>query len=181
MEMKETQSIFLSIKRDVLDFDEKKFLSDVKWGIQNLHYFLRENKSSKAKAICLEKVVNKLMDQKEKFKITDNIDNASVQYTKLLEYSEEEQCIKVYVSIYFYDNANNNDCQEEKEKYWNDIWIVTYKRNNLKEYESYKCGNCGASMVHEVKDNILKCNYCGNEKYFTRESIDWIISDIECR
>ena len=180
MEIRETQEVFFSIKRDIPQFDEKEFLDNVKWSVQNLHYYLRKNEYNKVKTICSEKVIEKLMEQKQKFKISDNIDNVSVQYTKLLDYLEEEQYIKVYVSIYFYDNAGNNaDYKEDKHKFWNDIWIVTYKKNGVEEYKSHKCDNCGASMIYSENQNMLKCSYCGNEKYFTKDSQQWTIINIE--
>ena len=64
-----------------------------------------------------------------------------------------EKYIKVYISLYFYDDVNNNidkDC--EKDKYWNDTWIITYKINGGKTKDNCNCSNCGSVMKYNLQN-----------------------------
>lgn len=152
---------------------------------------------------------------KYEYRITDDIDRVSVHYAELFDFikTENEAFIKLYASVYFYDNVTNNkstetdnDFNDERKmiqfkldgnrvlayksdtlpkrpnnKYWNDIWIVTYgKKNELINIKSSNCPNCGTMMKYDEVKNVLICEHCKNVVYGSLEDTDeWEIVDID--
>jgi len=179
---REVSEIFLHIKRDVREFDRETFLEDAKFDVFNIYNMLKNDEQDKLVQNHPYLMVQKILDNKYKYRINENIDHISVQYIELDDYivEDDEKYIKLYLSVYFYDNARNNDIPlHGKDKYWNDIWIVTYKYYESEVEEIYNnCKNCGGNMKYYKDADMFKCNYCGS----TRRNINfakWKIYDIE--
>ncbi len=85
--------------------------------------------------------------------------------------------IKVYALVFFFDDADNNMNNEDKfDKYWNDIWVVTYEGNGNKKIMN-KCPACGADMEYNISKKMFTCNYCRNSVYYSQ--INWKMVDVE--
>ena len=157
--------IILGIKKVIPEFDKDKLLEYANWTIPSLYNSLKNN--TKLHVNCDSNLLNKLLENKLKYKITDDIDRMSMQFLQLYNYEiiDGYIYIKVYASIYFYDNViNNYDVIDDSyNRYWNDIWIVTFKEkiNNLSKINS-NCINCGAPMKYNIITDIYKCDFCGN-------------------
>lgn len=176
---KEETEIFFEIKKDVPEFDREELLEYTKWGIPQLYNALK----NKQEIQCKEELKNKLLKEKNKFKINENMDHINIQYMKLFDYikKDNEAYIQIYASVYFFDNVKNNKEYNfvEKNKYWNDIWIITYKqKKESKLKNSNKCNNCGAIMKYDNIKKIVECEYCGNIVY-DNFYLNWEIEDIE--
>ena len=104
----------------------------------------------------------------------------NIQYTQLYDFikKDNEIYIQVYASVYFYDNTNNNFYFDDaKDKYWNDIWIITYKETG-DVGNNCNCTNCGAVMEYNKFKDLFECQYCGNV-VDNRLNKNWEIVDIE--
>ena len=178
---RESNEILKDIKVYNPWFKKEDMLEFVKWDITNLYNLI---KNSSEGINCREEVLEKIIKDKKRFRITNDIDHISVQYVELYDYirKDNKDYIKIYVSAYFYDNVDNNIIMDlMNDKYFNDIWIVTYMNNQVEINEDCKCNACGATMKHDNRQNILKCEYCGNTEYFTRDNGNWELVDIEVR
>ena len=181
---KDENEIEFEIKKDFLGFDREKFLTQIKWFIPILYKDLKDNNYHITKYNCKEELIHKLLEEKEKYRITKDIDHISIQYARLYDYIKENDkgFVKAYISVYFYDNVKNNIENESlNDKYWNDIWIITCRdKSNSNNKEKNNCPNCGAIMEYNYNTGFFKCNYCGcimdNNK-----NIDWEIIDIELK
>lgn len=92
---------------------------------------------------------------------------------------DDEIYIQVYSSIYFYDDVGNNvENYSVSDKYWNDIWIVTFRESSGLNKKNSNCVNCGAIMEYNKVRDIFKCEYCGNIIQNKSDS-KWEIVDIE--
>ena len=186
------ESLILEIKKSIKDFNEAELLDYTKYAIQNLHYFFCNDRFDKIKKYCSKDVIEKIINQKDKFRITNNIDRVNIQYMRISDtYTKDDICyIKLYVSIIFFDDVSNNPDFDELEAtgtdyidpnyYWNDIWEITFKENlHQGLVPQIKCPNCGASMDYNKDTKTLTCNYCRNHMLVTQ--INWKIVDIDVK
>lgn len=176
---RESSEILHDIKVEIPEFEKDELLEYTKWAIPSLYESLRDNE--KIVLNCNNEVINKINSEKESYRVTKNIDKVTVQYADLFDYLNinSEKYIKVYISLYFYDDVNNNidkDC--EKDKYWNDTWIITYKINGGKTKDNCNCSNCGSVMKYNLQSNIFECEYCGNVIHIN-SNLKWEIVDIQ--
>lgn len=173
------KELLSKIKEDFTNFDEGELLEFTGFAVPNIHYSLSHEKKEKAIKYCTESLINKMLDNKEKYRISNDIDNIRVGYARIEDYINEDNkyYIKVYTSIFFYDDVDNNeiiDCNYDK--YWNDIWVLTYEGNIGKEIIN-KCPACGASMEYNKSKHMFTCNFCRNSIYYSQ--INWKLTDIE--
>lgn len=180
---KDANEILFEIKKENYGFDEEGLFAYTKRAINVLYNDLKMKNQLKNKIACEKSVIQKMLENRKKYRIEDYIDVISVQHMRLYDYikSEDKQCIKVRVSIYFYDNIKNNGRLElgTKERYWNDIWIVTYQNITSNNKTNFNCDNCGATMKYDAKNKMFKCEYCNNVSIYTGRDINWEIVDIE--
>ena len=172
------QNVLLKIKRDFPTFDEEEILEYVKNIIPNIHYFLSYENEEKLEKYCKKECIKNIIQNKDLYRISDDIDNVRVGYADLRDYIEKDNkfYIKIYTSVFFYDDADNNqNVIFEYDKYWNDIWTITLEVNNNKNIAN-KCPSCGALMDYNDSKHMFTCNYCRNNLYFSR--INWKIVDI---
>ena len=140
--MKErANEILLKIKNDFPGFNKDEILEFTKESVLNLY---NELKNENFKDLNYEKnLIDKIIKEKNKFRISKDIDHISVQYVELFDYIKQENknYIKIYCSIYFYDNTENNLYgNHTNNTYWNDIWIITLT-NGKPEYRNC-CSKC---------------------------------------
>lgn len=130
--MKTYDPRLIEIQKMLPNFNEKELLEFMRYVISKVHYCLRYNENDTLRRFCNEETIRKVTQQKDKYRITVNIDNVRVQYVRIDECVNEEDgfFIKVYNSVFFYDEvANNLEGDDSTDKYWNDIWIVSFKGN----------------------------------------------------
>ena len=179
---KDEMEIDLEIRKVFIDFDKEKFLTQTKWVIPILYNELKDGNENNVRVKCDKELINKLSQKKEKYRIIKEMDHLSVQYANLYDYikMDNEVFLKVYTSVYFYDNVRNNAHGEDsKDKYWNDIWIITYK--NVVENKTgnkYNCENCGATMKYNKNMEFFECDYCSTIVY-NSQGMNWEMVDIE--
>lgn len=179
-----------NIKEEMPFFNKEELIEYTKWAVQKLYNAIKNEDEIKIK--CKEGLINKLIKEKFKYRITKDIDHISVQYAQIYDFNkiENKKYIKVYTSVYFYDNVTNNMMNSgiTKDRYWNDIWIVTYEDNSEIGCEKdNKCNNCGAIMEYDSIKEVVKCKYCGNTIYnklngnWTIEEVNtnWIMANVE--
>ncbi len=171
------KNIINEIKLSDPYFEEDKFLEAVKYEVKKIYITLcEENKEEYNNCNCSPNVIKKLTENKEEYRISKDIDTISVQYASLHDYVAG--FIQVYLSVYFYDKASNNEINiEGGNKYYNDIWIVSYKKESLEDV--LKCTTCGATMNKDEINNVLECPYCKNKKYYNFKFGNWKIEDIK--
>ena len=176
---REPSEVLGEIRGEIPGFERDDLLEYIKWAIKNLYDSLKEGNKPKVK--CNEELINKLLLKNEDYKISKNIDHISIQYLELSDCvkKDEQVYIKIYTSIYFYDDiTNNEDVKDINDKYYNNIWIVTCKQDeDFKDVNRANCDNCGAIMEYNKVKEIFECKYCGNAKY-GRLNQGWIITDI---
>ena len=174
-----TEVVF-EILNEIPGFKKDELLEYTKWAIQRLYYSLKNGEEIKVK--CKSELINKLNKEKVKYKIDKNIDHISIQYVELYDSikKDDEMYIQVYVSVYFHDDVENNVCEYSMDdKYWNEIWIVTYRANSKSDTrKNSNCINCGAAMQYRRLKDTFECEYCGNTIQNDTNSI-WEIVDIE--
>ena len=130
---------------------------------------------------CKSELINKLNKESAKYRINKDIDHISIQYVELFDSikKDNEMYIQFYLSIYFYDDVDNNiGNYSMNDKYWNDIWIVTYRECVKSEGKKSNCDNCGATMKYNQLRDTFECEYCGNVIHNNSNS-KWEIVDIE--
>lgn len=159
----------------------KELHNYTEWAIETLYENLKNNKKYNNKIKCQDKVIEKILNNREKYRMTDDVDRMNIQYVGLIDYYEKEnvEYIEMKLSVYFYDDTKNNINidKEVPHKYWNDIWIVTYKRTNYDKTENFNCESCGATMKYNIDNKMYKCEYCGNISVIG--IANWEICDIE--
>lgn len=173
----EINKILFGIKNDIPEFNKEEFLEYTKWSIIDLYNKLKDEQQSNLN--YPKDLISNLIQEKNKFRITKDIDHISIQYTELFDYikKDNKKYIKIYCSIYFYDNAeNNSSLQYTNDKFWNDIWIVTFSDTN--NTNNSNCSNCGADFKYNKFKQIYECEYCGNTTYNTISG-NWELIDIE--
>lgn len=209
--------VLLEIKKEMPLFDKNQIIEYTKWAIPILYESIKYGDTKNLKINCKSNLIKKLSKMKYEYRITDDIDRVSVHYAELFDFikTENEAFVKLYISVYFYDNVTNNKPDEKEEnndlkdegkmirfkldknrnlvykyeisakkpdnKYWNDIWIVTYgKRSKLTNIKSANCSNCGAIMKYDETRNVLECEHCKNIVYGNLDNTDeWEIVDID--
>ena len=162
------------------NFNEKEFVEYTKNIIPIIYNYINTDNDN-VKKYCSDELIKKIQENKETFRISKDMDNARVAFAgiKDVEENENDTFLIVSVSILFYDNVVNNAYFEQNgsyDKYWNDIWIIKFKKVTEKDVIN-KCPNCGASMEFNQLKGMFTCNYCRNSVYYSR--IDWEIVDIE--
>lgn len=183
MKRRDLSEVLCDIRNEIPGFNKEELLEYTNWAILKLCKQLQKNCIEENEIYCNKDLINRILNEKDKYRMTKDIDNISIQYTELFDCeNEEELYIKVYMSIYFYDNTSNNiENPQVDKKHWNDIWIIKLKEVNQKRYEDGKCDNCGAVMEYNELRKIFKCNYCGNVITTEKWSRDWEIVDIEVK
>ena len=173
----EHEKALIEIKKEIVDFDEEDLLRFTKNAIVNIHYFFSHEKYNQLKNYCSEELIKKILDDKKKYRIDINMDNIRVGFAKIRDvYKKDDFFIKVHTSVFFYDDARNNNAMgSTSDKYWNDIWTITYKRKKDEEITN-KCPNCGSLMEYNIGSKTFLCDYCRNT--FMKEQMIWEIYDI---
>ena len=179
MERKDEIEILRKIMLSNSYFNKDLFLEKAKNDINRLYIYACKGNLDCKECNCYKEVQDKLLKNPLKYKIGKDVDVISIQYIGLHDYIENtEKYIQVYVSIYFYDKVYNNEIQRyNKDKYYNDIWIVTHKKDEDKN--ALKCDNCGATMQKYEENDLLECAYCKAKKHFNFKVGNWKIQDIE--
>lgn len=179
---RELSEILLDINKRIIGFNKEQLLDYTRWAILNLHEELKNGNIQPNKVKCKNELIEKLINNKELYRMKKDIDHISIQYIELYEceYEKDETYLQIYVSLNFYDNTENNEkIHAMKEKFWNDIWIVTVRESILGDFEDGNCNNCGAVMKYNEAKKIFKCDYCGNVVTTEKWSKDWEIVNIE--
>ena len=192
---KDSRDVLYQIRNYMPLFDKDKILSYTKWAVPRIYELVKSFNIKKLEGFCSEKFIEKITKNKDVYRINDNIDRVIVQFASLHDFvhkNDEEMYIQIYTSVYLHDNVLNNEPLSEEllkqvmnktsnNKYWNDIWIVTYgKRKKFVNMKSANCPNCGAIMIFDKNNDLLKCNHCQNMVFGTIEdSEEWEIVDVE--
>ena len=176
-------NLLLDIKKEIPDFNENEIIEYTQYIIPNMHYFFSNEQKDKLKKYCSEDLIKRIFEQKEKYRISKNFDRVNVQFAKIDSFVNDENnlYLKVYASVFFYDKIANNVFKEDiTDKYWNDIWIITFKeKNKIGINNQTKCPNCGAPMEYDPTKKEFNCNYCRNHMVITE--MNWEIIDIEIK
>lgn len=176
---REITEIILDIRSVIPGFNKEELLQYTKWAIPKLYNSLKNEEELEVK--CKPELINKLNKESIKYRINKNMDHISVQYIELFDNirKDNEMYIQVYLSIYFYDDVENNiGSNLVNDRYWNDIWIVTYKESINTGIKNSNCINCGAIMEYNQLKDTFECKYCGNIVNNNSDS-KWEIVDIE--
>jgi hypothetical protein len=171
--------LIMKIREKLPNFDEQELLNFTKASIPHMHKAFIENRTDKIKEYCCNSLIEKILNNNVLYRISPDIDNVRVEFTRLEGYSykDDKFYVKVYASLYFYDDVENNlDSIELYDKYWNDIWVITYEGNGNKQIAN-QCPTCGAYMKYDTFSKMFKCEYCGNGFYYS--SIEWKMIDID--
>ena len=180
MEIYAKDDLIIKIKSEIPNFDAQGLIEYTKFAIPNIHMFLSKENLEKIKKYCSDKLIHKFKKDKTTYRISKNIDNVRVGYTRLDGYINKDNkfYIKVYSSVFFYDDIDNNINSNENDydKYWNDIWVITYEGHECKTIMN-KCPACGASMKYDNHNHMFACDYCRNSLYYSQ--INWKMVDVE--
>ncbi len=182
---KETEELWNEIKKDIFRINEKGLFEYTKFAINSLYYSILKDEDVTIR--CSKELIKKLKENKSLYRINSNIDEFNVQYMRVYDYVKENSSkyIKVYASLYFYDNLANNSISSNSKKvinrYINDIWILTFKcdSNVLKRSEGNVCSNCGSIMKYNSFNNTYECVYCKNLVKFDGAEEELELTDIE--
>ena len=174
---REVTEICKELESEILGFNREELLKYTKWAIPKLYNSLKNNEKLEIK--CTPELINKIKKEKIKYRIDKRIDQINIQYVELYDDIKKDDgiYIQVYLSIFFYDNVKNNFGDNyTNDRYWNDIWIVTYKESVVKKNSN--CANCGAIMQYNQLKDSFECKYCGNIIQNKSDS-NWEIVEIE--
>lgn len=175
----EKKQLINRIQTEIAGFNQYELIDYTKISLLNIYRFLCEEKLEKVSKYCSEKLINKMIANKDEYRISKNIDTISVCHASIIEFenSNNKVQLKVRASMFFYDDVDNNvDNTEMYDKYWNDIWIITYELKNNGNILN-KCPCCGSFMEYNQLKHMFMCNYCRNNIYYSQ--IKWRITDIE--
>lgn len=178
-ERRDIPEILYDIKCELQGFNKEEFIDYTKLVILNLHNELKNNCDIKVK--CSSELKEKLKKNLNIYRATKDVDRMNIQYAELYDCLKKdgELYVQAYLSVCFYDCATNNDPKGSRDKWWNDIWIVTLKKDRVLNNENKSnCDNCGAKTTFNAMKNIYKCDYCGTSSYNYRSIIEWEIVDI---
>lgn len=179
MKRREVTEVIFEIRNEIPGFNKEELLEYTEWAIQKLYNSLKNEEEIEVK--CKPELINKLNEEKVKYRINKSMDRISVQYVELFDNIKKnnEMYIQVYLSIYFYDDVDNNiENNSVNDKYWNDIWIVTFRESLKLNKKNSNCANCNAVMEYNQARNTFECEYCGNIIHNNSDS-KWEIVDIE--
>jgi len=179
MDIYEKEKILMNLRAELPRFKEEELVEYTKSVIPDIHRFLCHGESDKITKYCSDEVIQKMLLNKDSYRISQNMDSIGVQHARLFDFSNSDNKIqiKMYASVFFYDDVDNNINNEEaNDKYWNDIWIVTYELEADAEILN-KCPSCGATMEYNSLKHMFICNYCRNSVYYGQ--MNWKIVDIE--
>ena len=172
--------LIYDIKCEIPGFSKEELIDYTKIIALNLHKELKNNSDIKVK--CGKELKEKLKNNLQIYRATKDVDRMNIQYAELYDcFRKDGQLyIQVYLSVLFYDQViNNNEVEELRDKYWNDIWIVTFKKDRiLNNVSRANCPNCGAKLIFNAMRNIYKCEYCDTSVYNYRNVIEWELEDI---
>lgn len=153
----------------------------IKRAIPALVVDLKENGDNVSKVKATKELIDKMLANKDLYKIDNNYDRVHVFYVNLQDYYIDDNNnypVMVFdISIMFYDNtANNARHDAEPERYWDHKWKVklTYDASTVHS----TCAKCGANMEFVPSLDLLNCKYCGN-KVVNAIKNKWRILDIE--
>ena len=175
----EKKQLINRIQTEIVGFNKDELIDYTKISLLNIYRFLCEEKIDKVSKYCSENLINKMITNKDDYRISKNIDTISVCHASIIEFENinNKVQLKVCASIFFYFYVSNNiDNTEMYDKYWNDIWIITYELNNIGKILN-KCPCCGSFMEYNQLKHMFMCNYCRNNIYYSQ--IKWKITDIE--
>lgn len=179
MKRREVTEVVSEIRNEIPGFNKEELLQYTQWAIPKLYNSLKDAEELEVK--CKPELINKLNEETDKYRINKNMDHISIQYVELFDSikKDNEMYIQVYLSIFFYDNVDNNiDNNLINDKYWNDIWIVTYRESVKTDRKKSNCVNCGAIMQYNQIKDSFKCEYCGNI-IDNKSDSKWEIVDIK--
>ena len=174
----DNENLSLKITKNMPAFNENDILDYTKLIIPQIHHYFNCENKEKLMKYCSNETITKVLNNKEVYRITNDIDNVRVGYANLKDYEEKDDkpYIKVYTSVFFYDDVSNNkDAIDGYDKYWNDNWTIIFEKN-MNNNIINKCPNCGSSMKFNESKHMFTCEYCRNSLYYSR--IDWKIVDI---
>lgn len=178
MRKRELNEILLDIRNEIPDFNREELLDYTKWIVPRLYNSLKNQEELNIK--CDSGLIDRLNEQKLRYRITKDMDRISIQYAEIYDNvkKDDQMHIQVYLSVYFFDDVKNNkDRDSISDKYWNDIWVVTYKKDIMHEIANSNCKNCGAIMKYNKRENLFQCEYCGNVIH--KSDSKWEMVDIE--
>lgn len=169
------------IKSDMPQFDRGRLIEYTKGVILNLYNSIKENNLNNINVRISKEFLNKMITDRELYRISSDFDNISIIYVDLYDYVKDEQFnyVKVYASITFFDNVSNNQDKSvyninSDQKFWNDGWIITYKAISDSDNN---CRNCGSEMEYNKIKDAFECKFC--RSIFPRDSKDWKVVNIE--
>ncbi len=179
MERNDPVKILGEIRMTNPDFSKDAFIENSKSDLINLYKYACNGNLKDIELSYSKQLIKKVTENPDLYRISKNFDVMNILYINLNDYKENTaKYIQLYVSVYFFDDVDNNIIKNDDiDKFWNDIWLVTYKREDNDEI--LKCSNCGATMEKDEENNLLKCEYCRTEKYFNFGTQDWILDDVE--
>ena len=181
IQRRDSTEVLFEIKYIMPEFNKKEFIDYAKWTITNLYNDLKKENKLEITGNCELKLIDKLLSQKEEYRITSDIDHISVQYIEIIDFIKDKnrKTIKLYTSVYFYDNEKNNKKIKHGEKYWNDIWVVDFDLDPKSTNSiNNNCPNCGATMDYDKFKEKYICNYC-NTIINSHNNAYWKLSNIE--
>ena len=181
-ERRDITEILYDIKSELQSFNKEEFIDYAKLIVVNLHNEFKETHNIKAK--CSSELIEKMKKNLNLYRATEDIDLMNIQYAELYDCirKDDELYVQVYLSVCFYDCATNNDPKGVKDKWWNDIWIVTLRKDRvLNNEDKSNCDNCGGKTTFNAMKNIYKCDYCGTATYNYRSIIEWELVDISVK
>ena len=177
--------MLIDIKKQIPNFEREELLEYTKMVIPVLYEEIKAADDKENITIkCNEEIIDKLIKNKDIYRINNKMDRVNVQYAELYDYMKKEKEIYliVYASVYFYDDVDNNmNNVLGRDRHWNEIWIITYRDKQLSENREGNCKNCGAPMQYDELKKVFKCDYCGNVVKAKKWVRDWEIVDIEVK
>ena len=170
--------LFSNFNKNKLPFNEPELIDYTKLAIPQIYNYFNSENHEKLERYCSNELITKVLNNKEVYRITNDIDNIRVGFAKIEDFIENDDktYIKVFTSIFFFDDVSNNKTNiDGYDKYWNDNWTITFEKYTENQIIN-KCPNCGALMEFNNSKNMFTCEYCRNNIYYSR--IDWKIVDI---
>lgn len=183
-ELRDEQELLFEMKKERIIFNQDIFYEFVEWEIEYIYRLMLDKEYSRVKKEIPEELFKKLSENKNRYRITDNMDHMEVQNARICDYFTEngEKYIQVRLSIIFYDRLDNKSLKgAEADNYWNDIWIVTYKKqeSDSDSKNEFECEYCGAKMNFRTRKDVLECEYCNSKKFYKQNRDAWKIRDVE--
>lgn len=171
------------LRRNNPGFDINEFTQGLKLSITQLYKVAKRTIQGEEKYRYNEKIIKKMIENSDKFRLNFENDRAFVQYVGVRDYKVEEenyettQYIQVSAVVNIYDDVDeeNNRLSHDEMRCWCDRWILVLKKDSNSN-GALNCENCGATMSYNPKENMLSCDYCRNRKFFIDK---WQFIDID--